>query len=69
MDSPFGRLDKTHKKNIARTLPNMADQVILLTYNGEIDRGVAIDELADSLVREYSLARVSSMHTQINQGV
>lgn len=69
MDSPFGRLDKTHKKNIARTLPHMADQVILLTYNGEIERGVAVDELAENLVREYSLARITSMHTQINQGV
>ena len=69
MDSPFGRPDKTHKKNIARTLPHMADQVILLTYNGEIERGVAVDELAENLVREYSLARITSMHTQINQGV
>lgn len=69
MDSPFFRLDKTHKKNIARTLPHMADQVILLAYNGEIDRGVALDELKDNLVREYSLQRVSSMHTHIEQGV
>lgn len=69
MDSPFGRLDKIHKKNIAATLPSMAEQVILLTYNGEIDRGVAIDNLSTSLLREYSLERISSMHTQIKQGV
>lgn len=69
MDSPFGRLDKTHKKNIAKTLPSMADQVILLTYNGEIERSVAIDALSTHLLREFSLERITSMHTFIKQGV
>ncbi len=69
MDSPFFRLDKTHKKNIARTLPKMADHVILLAYNGEIERGVAIEELGENLIREYALKRVSSMFTRIEQGV
>ena len=69
MDSPFGRLDKTHKRHIARTLPSMANQVILLTYNGEIERSIAIDELSSHLLREFSLERVTSMHTHIKQGV
>jgi DNA sulfur modification protein DndD len=69
MDSPFFRLDKTHKKNIAKTLPKMAGHVILLAYNGEIDRGVAIEELEENLVREYSLQRITSLHTYIKLGV
>lgn len=65
MDSPFGRLDPTHKANIVRTLPSMAEQSILLAYTGEIDEQVARKELGQHLLREYKLERVSSMHTEI----
>ena len=65
MDSPFGRLDPTHKANIVRTLPSMAEQSILLAYTGEIDAQVARKELGQHLLREFKLERVSSMHTEI----
>lgn len=65
IDSPFGRLDPTHKANIIRTLPIMAEQTILLAYSGEIDEQVARKELGSSLIHEYNLERVSSMHTEI----
>ena len=65
MDSPFGRLDPTHKRNIVRQLPDMAEQSMLLAYTGEIDEHVARDALAGNLIREYKLNRVSSMHTRI----
>jgi DNA sulfur modification protein DndD len=38
MDTPFGRLDRDHRDNILRFLPTMADQVVLLVHDGEIDR-------------------------------
>lgn len=38
MDTPFGRLDRDHRANILRFLPTMADQVVLLVHDGEIDR-------------------------------
>ncbi|KHM52068.1 hypothetical protein NZ47_07010 [Anaerovibrio lipolyticus] len=65
MDSPFGRLDPTHKANIARTLSSMAEQSMLLAYTGEIDDQVARYEIGNKLVHEYQLERVSSMHTEI----
>lgn len=65
MDSPFGRLDPTHKANIARTLSSMAEQSILLAYTGEIDDQVAREEIGNKLIHEYRLERVSSMHTEI----
>lgn len=65
MDSPFGRLDLTHKKNIVKQLPDMAEQSILLAYTGEIEAPVAREALAGSLIREYKLNRISSMYTQI----
>lgn len=65
MDSPFGRLDPIHKKNIVKYLPEMAQQSMLLAYNGEIDGHVVREALAGHLLHEYHLNRISSMHTQI----
>lgn len=65
MDSPFGRLDPTHKTNIIKALPEMAEQTMLLAYFGEIDEQVARKELAENLRKEYTLTRVGSMHTEI----
>lgn len=65
MDSPFGRLDPTHKRNIVKQLPYMAEQSMLLAYTGEIEGPIAREALAGSLIREYKLTRVTSMHTLI----
>lgn len=65
MDSPFGRLDPTHKRNIVRQLPYMAEQSMLLAYTGEIEAPIAREALAGSLIREYKLNRVTSMYTLI----
>ncbi len=66
MDSPFGRLDPTHKANIVRALPYMANQSILLAYYGEIDEQTARKELSYHLKKEYKLERISSMYTKID---
>ncbi len=65
MDSPFGRLDPTHKKNIVKVLPDMADQVILLVYTDEIDEQLTRESLGNALISERHLTRVTSMHTKI----
>lgn len=65
MDSPFGRLDPTHKRNITENLPRMSSQVILLAYTDEIDSNMARECLGGYLVKEYRLEKVSSFHTQI----
>ena len=65
MDSPFGRLDPDHKRNITRSLPNMSEQIVLLAYTHEIDEQQARETLADALKKEYRLTRRSSFHTEI----
>lgn len=65
MDSPFGRLDPTHKRNIVNVLPSMANQVMLLVYTDEIDEQLTRESLAGNLISEKRLTRVSSMHTRI----
>jgi DNA sulfur modification protein DndD len=53
MDSPFGRLDEMHTTKVIRSLPGMADQVLLLVYRSEIDPHVARRELKGHLKKEY----------------
>lgn len=65
MDSPFGRLDPTHKRNITNVLPKMSEQIVLLAYTHEIDEQAARDSLGSTLKREYRLQRYSSFNTQI----
>jgi len=65
MDSPFGRLDEVHTRNVVAALPQIADQVVLLAFNGEFDRESAVTALGDSLVAEYFLKRESSRHTEL----
>lgn len=65
MDSPFGRLDPTHKKNITKALPLMSDQIILLAYTDEIDAQTAREVLGNTLKKEYKLQKNGSFHTTI----
>lgn len=65
IDSPFGRLDRGHTRNIIRTLPNMAKQVILLVYDDELPPDLAREELKSKLRGEWKLDRRSARHTEL----
>lgn len=67
-DSPFGRLDKTHKEHVLQALPQITDQVLLLVHDDELDRQVALDKLGTNLVGEHHLRRVAARHTEIEPG-
>ncbi|MBQ6920482.1 MAG: hypothetical protein IJQ72_01110 [Bacilli bacterium] len=66
MDSPFGRLDPENKRNMCSVLPDLADQVILLMYDDEIDSELIRDILKSNLIVEHNLVRVESMNTRID---
>ncbi len=68
MDSPFGRLDEGHVKNVVEALPNLTDQVMLLVYRDEINPETARELLKGKLRKEYSLERVTARHTKLQQG-
>lgn len=67
-DSPFGRLDKTHKEHVLMALPQITDQVLLLVHGDELDRQVALERLGTHLVGEHHLRRVTARHTEIAAG-
>jgi DNA sulfur modification protein DndD len=68
MDSPFGRLDESHVRNVVEALPRLADQVMLLVYRDEIDPETARELLKGKLRREYTLDRVTARHTNLKEG-
>jgi DNA sulfur modification protein DndD len=66
MDSPFGRLDQTHKAKITEVLPSLSEQIVLLAYTHEIDDQNARAKLGNALKKEYRLTRQNSFHTSID---
>jgi DNA sulfur modification protein DndD len=65
MDSPFGRLDETHTTKVIQALPSMANQVVLLAYQSELDPEAARKDLGNHLKAEYRIVRVSARHSQL----
>jgi len=67
IDSPFGRLDGGHRERIVATLPDMADQVMLLVYEEEMPPTRARAALKEKLRAEWVLERESARHTRIKK--
>ena len=67
MDTPFGRLDPQHTANVVRTLPSMAEQVVLFVQEGEIDRATVRELLGDHLLREYQLDKQTARRTLVTE--
>lgn len=65
MDSPFGRLDDVHTTKVIQALPSMADQVLLLVYESELDPTEARNQLKGKLRKEYKITRRSARHSEI----
>lgn len=65
MDSPFGRLDDVHTNKVIQALPSMADQVMLLVYESELDPKQARNQLKGKLRKEYRITRRSARHSDL----
>jgi DNA sulfur modification protein DndD len=65
MDSPFGRLDDQHTRNVVTTLPQMADQVVVLVFESEVGRDQMRGLLGNNLLREYELVKHSARNSEI----
>ncbi len=54
MDSPFGSLDEIYRRQIAKTLPKLANQLVVLVTKTQW-RGEVAQEMAEYIGREYVL--------------
>ncbi|MBG1241058.1 AAA family ATPase [Nostoc sp. NZL] len=59
MDSPFGSLDESSRRHIAKTIPQLANQLIVLVTKTQW-RGEVEAEMTDRIGREYVLTYYSS---------
>jgi DNA sulfur modification protein DndD len=59
MDSPFGSLDEIYRRQIAKTIPKLANQLIVLVTKTQW-RGEVEEEMAQRIGREYVLTYYSS---------
>ncbi|MBD2303513.1 AAA family ATPase [Nostoc sp. FACHB-190] len=59
MDSPFGSLDESYRRRIAQTLPELANQLIILVTKTQW-RGEVEQEMVNRIGREYVLTYYSS---------
>jgi len=65
MDTPLGRLDPKHRSNVLKYLPKMAEQVVLLVHEGEIDPDRDIENFADRIGARYQIERISTTESRI----
>ena len=67
MDTPFGRLDTKHRKNILGYLPNSASQLILFVHDGEIRGSDDLNVLAHRIGGQYEIKEISPSHSVLEQ--
>ena len=67
IDTPFGRLDPRHRVNIMRFVPEMAEQLVFLVHEGEIDRSTGLDPIREHIGVMYEIQRVTSSHSTLNR--
>jgi DNA sulfur modification protein DndD len=60
MDTPFGRLDRTHRANVLQFLPDLGTQCVLLVQSGEFERDRDIAFLEGRVAHEYQMVRDGS---------
>ncbi|MBD1919663.1 AAA family ATPase [Microcoleus sp. FACHB-831] len=59
MDSPFGSLDELYRRQIAKTIPELANQLVVLVTKTQW-RGEVADEMENRIGKEYVLTYYSS---------
>lgn len=66
MDTPFGRLDLTHRKNIMTYMPKSASQFIVFTHSGELDQGSPVlDAVMPFVGRRYRIESTNAWESKI----
>lgn len=66
MDTPFGRLDMKHRKNILSYLPKSASQLILFVHDGEIRGTDDLAVIAHRIGGQYEIREVSPHYSTLD---
>jgi len=70
IDTPFARLDVTHRLNIMEYLPSAATQFIVLVHSGEFDpdsHDAVLSKLRPKIAKEFKIRSISSFRSVIEE--
>ncbi len=67
MDTPLGRLDPKHRRNILRYVPDMSEQVVLLVHEGEFHANQDTEIFASRIGARYAIKRISATQSRIDR--
>ncbi len=65
MDTPFGRLDMKHRKNILSYLPTSASQLVLFVHDGEIRGTDDLSSIAHRIGGQYEIREISPNYSTL----
>lgn len=65
MDSNFARLDRGHRENVLRFLPQLGSQVMVLVHSGEIGQDQDLSEFGVKVARRLEIRRVTETRSEI----
>ena len=69
MDTPFGRLDLSHRDNILTYLPTVTSQFVLLVHSGEIRPETDLEAVSSRIGAVYRIREVGPRHSVIERQV
>lgn len=67
MDTPFARLDPSHRRRILEYLPTVSSQFVILVHGGEIDEEMDLAPIADRIGATYLLREINSRQTVLER--
>jgi len=66
MDTPAGRLDKPHRKNVMNQLPKLVTQLAIFAHSGELDeKDIYFDKTL--IGKTYRLVKINTFHSDIKE--
>ena len=71
MDSPFGSLDEIYRRQVAKSIPKLANQLIILVtktqWRGEVQEEVKVQKNVDNIKKAVTLEETSEQLSSKSQ--
>jgi DNA sulfur modification protein DndD len=67
MDTPFGRLDPSHRDNILAYMPKVTSQFVLLVHRGEIRPDTDLAPIKSRIGAVYQIREINSRHSVLKR--
>ena len=66
MDTPAGRLDRSHRRNVMDYIPTVVTQLAFFAHSGELtDDEIYFDR--SRIGKKYKITRIGSFHSELNE--